>query len=54
MKNRNRNNNDFEFKIQFNFKNNKIDNSSLKEESYQSKLQKIYEERQKIQNSIKQ
>lgn len=54
MKNRNRNNNDFEFKIPFNFKNNKIDNSSLKEESYQSKLQKIYEERQKIQNSIKQ
>ena len=52
MKNRN-NINYFNQQIPFNFNNKKNDINS-NEDSYQSKLKKIYEERQKIQNSIKQ
>ena len=52
MKNRN-NFNYFNQPIPYNFNNNKKDNNS-NVESYQSQLKKIYEERQKIQDSIKQ
>jgi len=51
MKNRNRSN-DYKQKFAYNF-NKKNDNEPINEETYQSQLKKIYEERLKIQNRIK-
>ena len=51
MKNRNKSN-DYKLKFQYNF-NKMNDNNPINEESYQSQMKKIYEERLKIQNRIK-